>query len=195
MSKRRRAGTEEDKAARRGELLAAAKSVFARKGFHGTTIADVARGAGASYGTVYWYFDSKEALFDAVVEAEGDALQAAVLDALAHDPPADPDDALVHTVQAVFEHFGRDREGARLLLRDSSRTHFAGRFLSGLAAIVADGQEHGRLRDGPPEVIAYAFASLVGQFVERRLHHHDGLTDAEAAAFVVGTLLDGMRAR
>lgn len=195
MAKRRRAGTEEDKAVRRAEILRAAKEVFARNGVHGTTIADVARAAGGSYGIVYWYFDSKESLFDAVMEAEGDALQASVLDELSRDGPTDPDEALVRTMRAVFAHFGRDHAAARLLVRDSPHAPFAGRFLTELAAIVADGQQHGRLREGQPEVIAFVFASLVGQLVVRRLRTDDGMSDDQAAEFVVAALLDGFRAR
>jgi AcrR family transcriptional regulator len=37
--------------------------VFARKGFHATTIADIAKQAGLAYGSIYWYFDSEEELF------------------------------------------------------------------------------------------------------------------------------------
>jgi AcrR family transcriptional regulator len=163
---RRRAGTDEDKAKRRGELLAAAKSTFARDGFHDTTMANVARAAHVSYGTVYWYFDSKDELFDAVVEAEGSALNAAILEAIAASGSPDHDAALVATVRAVFEHL-----------------------------IVEDAQSEGRIRQGPPSAIAFAFAALIGQFVQRRLRDDDAMSDAAAADFVVGILIDGLRVR
>lgn len=51
---------------RRAELLDAALRVFSDKGFHGANVADVAKAAGVSQGTVYHYFESKEALFLAV---------------------------------------------------------------------------------------------------------------------------------
>ncbi|NNF97881.1 MAG: TetR/AcrR family transcriptional regulator [Desulfobacteraceae bacterium] len=44
-------------------ILGAASRVFARKGFAGTRIAEVAVEAGIGKGTVYEYFDSKEVLF------------------------------------------------------------------------------------------------------------------------------------
>ena len=66
---------------RPAELLAAALEVFVEKGFAATKLADVARRAGVTKGTVYLYFDSKEALFKAVVRetivpviAQGEAL-------------------------------------------------------------------------------------------------------------------------
>ncbi|MEP7291447.1 MAG: TetR/AcrR family transcriptional regulator [Chloroflexota bacterium] len=49
-------------AARRSQILDAAVTVFAQKGFHPTTIRDIAREAGIADGTVYNYFDNKTAL-------------------------------------------------------------------------------------------------------------------------------------
>src|SRR5438045_6075029 len=46
-------------AARRTQILDAAATVFAEKGFHRATIKDVARTAGIADGTIYTYFESK----------------------------------------------------------------------------------------------------------------------------------------
>lgn len=48
--------------ARRKQILEAAAKVFAEKGFHATTIRDVAREAAIADGTIYNYFESKTAL-------------------------------------------------------------------------------------------------------------------------------------
>jgi AcrR family transcriptional regulator len=55
------------KEARPGEIVAAALDVFVERGFAATKLEEVARRAGVTKGTVYLYFDSKEALFKAVV--------------------------------------------------------------------------------------------------------------------------------
>jgi len=69
------------KEARPGEIVAAALEVFVEHGFAAAKLSDVARHAGVTKGTVYLYFESKEALFKAVVRetivpviAEGEAL-------------------------------------------------------------------------------------------------------------------------
>ena len=69
------------KDARPEELVAAALEVFVKRGYEGTTLADVARRAGVTKGTIYLYFENKEALFKAVVRetivpviAQGEAL-------------------------------------------------------------------------------------------------------------------------
>lgn len=56
------------KEARPAELAAAALSLFIEKGFAATRLDEVAARAGVSKGTLYLYFDSKEALFKAVIE-------------------------------------------------------------------------------------------------------------------------------
>lgn len=56
------------KEARPAELIAAALDLFVERGFAATRLDDVAARAGVTKGTLYLYFDSKEALFKAVVE-------------------------------------------------------------------------------------------------------------------------------
>src|SRR4029077_16293734 len=69
------------KEARPAEIVAAALEVFVERGFAPTKLEEVGRRAGVTKGTVYLYFDSKEALFKAVVRetivpifARGEAL-------------------------------------------------------------------------------------------------------------------------
>lgn len=60
-------GREQRKAVRSQELTAAALSLFVEKGFSATRLDEIAACAGVSKGTLYLYFDSKEALFLAVI--------------------------------------------------------------------------------------------------------------------------------
>lgn len=53
---------------RRNQILDAATRVFAVKGFHPTTIKDVAREAGLADGTIYIYFESKPALLLGIMD-------------------------------------------------------------------------------------------------------------------------------
>ena len=57
------------KEARPGEILEAALGQFVEKGYAATKLEDVARRAGVTKGTMYLYFESKDALFKAVVLA------------------------------------------------------------------------------------------------------------------------------
>lgn len=75
------------KEARPSELAAAALSLFVEKGYAATRLDEVAARAGVSKGTLYLYFDSKEALFKAVIQdrvvavmSEGEALYESLKD-------------------------------------------------------------------------------------------------------------------
>jgi len=59
---------EEQKALTRRRLLDAAESVFARRGFHGASVDEIAAEAGATSGALYSNFSSKEDLFLALFE-------------------------------------------------------------------------------------------------------------------------------
>ena len=54
--------------ARRGQILEAATRVFAQKGFRRATTREVAREAGVSEGTIYNYFEDKDALLVAILD-------------------------------------------------------------------------------------------------------------------------------
>src|SRR5678816_2676989 len=55
------------KEARPSEILDAALAVFAEKGFAGARMEDIAARAGVTKGTIYLYFESKEAVFKSLV--------------------------------------------------------------------------------------------------------------------------------
>src|SRR5256714_15279437 len=69
MSKR--LSRNERKAQTRAELIDAAARVFARRGYHGTTVDDVAEEAGFTKGAFYSNFESKEDVFVELVADRG----------------------------------------------------------------------------------------------------------------------------
>jgi TetR/AcrR family fatty acid metabolism transcriptional regulator len=64
-------------AARRDQILDAATKVFAAKGFHPTTIKDIAREAGIADGTIYNYFANKTALMLGILDRMNESDQRA----------------------------------------------------------------------------------------------------------------------
>lgn len=73
--------------ARRNQILDAAATVFAEKGFHRATTKDIARTAGVSQGTIYNYFDTKEDLLIGIMArlAELETLDEELMEALHSD--------------------------------------------------------------------------------------------------------------
>ncbi|HXY65648.1 MAG TPA: TetR/AcrR family transcriptional regulator [Mycobacterium sp.] len=202
-TRRRRAVSDEDKSQRRDEIMAAAKQVFARKGFHSTTIADIAKQASLAYGSIYWYFDSKDELFHALMAVEEDALRAHIAAALAS--PADRREAPFRAaVQATFEFFEADKATTKLLFRDAYalgdrfEKHLASiyeRFIDDIEARIVAAQNRGEVVVAPPRMVAYTLAALIGQLAHRRLSTDDGVSAAEVADFVVTLAFNGLRPR
>lgn len=199
-----RAVGEEAKSERRAEILAAAKQVFAAKGYHGTTMADIARAAGLSYGSVYWYFDAKDRLFHALMDDEAQALRLRIAEVVAGAGRVGPEELLRAAVRATFEFFEHDRDSVTLLFRDA-QTLGVGfekhlhrvyeNFVEDLATLIAAGQRHGVVTHVPARLAAFSIAALVSQLALRRIVTDDGLPAADVADFVVGLVFDGLRPR
>ena len=82
---------------KRRQIIEGARAVFLSQGFDAASMGEIAKKAGVSKGTLYVYFDSKERLFESVVEDErrGQAEQVFNLD---------PDD---HDVSTVLTRLGK----------------------------------------------------------------------------------------
>ncbi|MGY1806185.1 TetR/AcrR family transcriptional regulator [Blastococcus sp. SYSU D00669] len=65
-------------ALRKRELLEAARRVFEERGFIETRVSDIVKEARVSHGTFYTYFDTKEAVFEAVSHDAIDAMLASM---------------------------------------------------------------------------------------------------------------------
>ncbi len=76
-----------EEGSKRQQIMEGARILFLANGFDATSMGEIARQAGVSKGTLYVYFDSKERLFEAIIESErrAQAEQIFVLN------PADPD--------------------------------------------------------------------------------------------------------
>jgi AcrR family transcriptional regulator len=98
------------KEARPGELTAAALDLFVEKGYAATRLEDVAVRAGVSKGTLYLYFDGKEALFKAVVR-EGLLPALAVGEGLVAGFTGDSEALLREVVGGLWRMIGSQRIG------------------------------------------------------------------------------------
>lgn len=91
---------------KRAAILAAAKDIFARAGLEGATIRAIAQEAGYTPGAVYFYFDTKEAIYADILSDSLLSLHQAVSAASATAP--DDPSRLRAVVRAFFDYY-RDR--------------------------------------------------------------------------------------
>ena len=203
-ARRRPATSDQQKSQRRDEIIAAAKKVFARNGFHDTTIADIAKEAELAYGSVYWYFDSKDDLFRQLIAVEEYGLRTHVAVALAKSGTqfGFAEAPFRASLRATFEFFDANPATAKLLFRDAyaldSRfdKQLGGvyeRFIDDIEMLVAAAQHRGDVVAAPPRLVAYMLTALIGQMAHRRLSTDDGISAAEAADLVVALVIKGLR--
>src|SRR5579864_6065037 len=86
---------------RREQIIDAAMSVFARQGFTKATNKDIAREAGITPGLIYYYFESKDAVLNAILETRTPIQLISTLPPQAFDLP--PERFLKMLLQRVLE--------------------------------------------------------------------------------------------
>jgi AcrR family transcriptional regulator len=189
----------EDKAR---QILDAAVRVFAAQGYEAARVGDVAKEAGVAYGLVYHYFDSKEAVLEAVFHEAWGRLLGAV--ALAEQSAEGAPEQLALVVKIVLRAWRDDPDLVRLLVREVTRNpHIQdeldeiGQAFASLERIVRRGQAEGSFRRGPdPQIAAWMLYGaleevLTGWVLGRLPDDADAVATAERE--VISTLVGGLR--
>ena len=104
--------TKEDALATRDSILDAAELLFAQQGVSRTSLQHIATAAGVTRGAIYWHFDDKSALFNAMIERAKLPLEAA-LQELDANSGADPLLALQDYAILVFRLTMEDPKARR----------------------------------------------------------------------------------
>jgi len=161
----------------RAQLVAAAASVFARKGYGETSVNDIADAAAVAHGTFYRYFDSKEQIFREVASD----LQHRMIAARFDDEPtpefSDPNEEMVWRIARANLVFLRSyRDNADLIavieqavlfsdelreIRRLARAAFVDRAQRAIERMQARGIAY---NDVDPHYAAHALGAMVDRF-------------------------------
>lgn len=170
-------------AARREAILDAGLSVFAERGYEAARLDDVAERAGVAKGTLYLYFDDKEALFEEVIRG---AVSPVVerLSALA----AIPDMPIGESLEALYAVFENEVLGTKrkLLIR----------------LIIAEGPRFPRIAEFYYRNVVGRILPLIGKMAQRAAERGELPNDALArypqliaAPLLVAVVWDGLFAQ
>jgi len=147
----------------RRALIDAAAAEFGARGFHETGITGITRAAGVALGSFYTWFDSKEAIFRAVVADMSERVRDAVAPRLAgvEGALAREEAALLAFLEVVTADrlLYRIIDEAEFVAPDAHRAHYE-RTVGRIAARLEGGVAAGDLRDGVGEVEAWAIAGM-----------------------------------
>lgn len=114
-------------AERRQQLLDIGRTLFATRGFEGTSVEEIAAKAGVSKPVVYEHFGGKEGLYAVVVDREMRQLLDMVTSALTAGHPRE---LLEQAAFALLDYIETYTDGFRILVRDSPVAQSTGTFAS-----------------------------------------------------------------
>lgn len=164
---------------RTGEILKAARTIFARKGFHETTVDDIARAADVSKGTIYLYYSSKNdiywaALKDGVLELH-EKLKAGT------DSARTVQEKVRTFISVKMEFYQRNHDFFKIYFSEfgnafSHPVHMQKEFkdlyrrqAALLRAVLQQGMNEKIVRTVAPEAAAYAIADLTRCVITHRM--------------------------
>lgn len=124
---------------RRAQLLHVGRSLFAEKGFEGTSVEEIAARAKVSKPVVYEHFGGKEGMYAVIVDREVQRLTDAIGTAL--EVGGHPRAVVERTALALLDYIEQNTDGFRILVRDSPVAQATGTF-SSLIGDVATQVEH-----------------------------------------------------
>jgi len=141
---------------------AAAREEFARRGFAGARVEQIARRAGVNKQLLFYYYHSKRGLFHSVLTQAAGELENA-LSSLAQ-PGGGPLDRLRLTLQTQFEFLARNPQIVALLGQGSRSNAAFAPAIKRLVVLLAEGQGLGQVRDDldPHLAAAQALVLMIG---------------------------------
>jgi AcrR family transcriptional regulator len=152
----------------RDEILKAAIGLFARKGYHATTLQDIADELGLTRPVFYYYFESKQEILEAICLAASDAADRVIEEGLSL-PAANCVDGLRNVLELYISKVAledsttivkRNFEEMSVQIRDTIEQRYRGRTIA-VSRLIERGVAAGELEVPEPEIAALlAFEAL-----------------------------------
>lgn len=151
------------KTERRQQILAAARDLFAKRGYHHTTIDDIVAQAGVARGTFYLYFEDKRAVFADLIDRFSARITMAIMRIVTDDPARPVAEQARDNIRAIVGVCLAERSMTKILFTDAlgidsafdRKLHtFYDEVVQLLTDSLRDGQKLGIVADGEPRVLA-----------------------------------------
>jgi TetR/AcrR family transcriptional regulator len=143
-------------------ISTAAREEFARRGYAGARVEQIARRAGVNKQLLFYYYHSKRGLFQAVLTQAAGELENALSNLAL--PAGGPLERLRLTLQAQFEFLARNPQVVALLGQGTRSNAAFAPAVKRLVVLLAEGQGLGQVRDDldPHLAAAQALVLMVG---------------------------------
>jgi len=152
---------------KREAILNAALELFVERGFFGTAVPEIAERAGVGAGTIYRYFESKEALVNAIYRQQKMRFSSSVLE---NFPPTVNTREQFRTIWMRMSSFATANPSAFVFLElhhhasylDAESRSVEQRMLEVITAVVNAAQQRRELKQGSPRLL---MGMVMGAFV------------------------------
>ncbi|MEB2310715.1 MAG: TetR/AcrR family transcriptional regulator [Sorangiineae bacterium] len=153
-----------NKAERQHDILTAARDLFAKRGYHQTTIDDIVAEAGVARGTFYLYFEDKRAIFVDLIDRFNARISMAILRISPDDSAHTVAEQVRANIRAIIGVFLSERAMTKILFTDAvgvdpafdrKLATFTDEVVGLLTESLKEGQGLGIVADGEPRVLAY----------------------------------------
>jgi AcrR family transcriptional regulator len=176
---------------RRAEIIDAARTVFARRGFARGIIDEIAKEAGIAKGTVYLYFRSKTEIYKAVLNHDMKALKKSTLERI--DAAGSLKEKIraftlvrLENAEAGKEFFRiMDSERGNLSLTRSQYRDWLSEPVHRLAAAIEEAARRGEIRRLPAEKVAWLVVDMSRGTIQRRLAGPGDTLPSEDSEFLL----------
>ena len=173
----------ESETVRKEQILAAARKVFRKKGYDGTTISDIVEEAGVAQGTFYLYFPSKKAAVVALAQTFTEELTKRL--AAADDPKMTFEERLRMLVKTVFDIGRRNPDicrlihvGAESVAHEVHQSNIGQGTDAAMANMFRHAAEAGEMADIDPDIAARVIVRMLPGCVQEAFVFSDG-SDAD----------------
>ena len=164
-------------------IVEASMHLFARRGYHGTSVSQIAEATGLTKGALYWYFKGKEDLFLSVLDSIREKWRQTVMEKVERVP------GMIEKLEQLFDatsemiaaeehpysmHLFLTAAGAQREIQEfeeAIRAAYSG-YIGTVADIIKAGQEEGEIRKGldAESVAVGLIGCLEGIVLQARLH-------------------------
>jgi len=188
---------------RRMEILEKAEKIFSAKGFHSTTIAEIANTSGFAVGTLYQFFQSKEALYTTMLTEKLATMYTNIRESSCGN--RDVVEKIEGLISSHFSFVESNADFCRIFVRGDHLSLSAGSeklrqrlmadytvHVSFIEEVMREGIQDGILKKLEPRMMAVALTGIINSCASKWLTMSDGTSLIGNVPFVLELFLQGV---
>jgi AcrR family transcriptional regulator len=175
-----------------------AAGIFTKKGYHKTTVEEIAAAVGVSKGTIYYYFKNKEELYLAILREGVDLFHGELLKAA--ERAVSPQEKIKELIRGHFIFCEQEKDLVFLFLKELGSTDFSREILANMLAkclqvfrsVIEEGIAKKVFRPVNPEILTTALFGMLTITAFHYLSYSRGIPLEPAGTAIEDILFNGI---